>query len=608
MVAEKAAGRTEGGSVDLIWLNGENFAAMKSQDLLFGPFVDRLPNFRYVDTVGKPTTLVDFTIPTDGLEAPWGMAQFVFLYDTEVVADPPRSIPALLDWAKAHPGRFTYPAPPDFIGSTFLKQVLIELTPDPEVLQRPVNEADFAAATAPLWHWLEEIRPYLWRKGATFPESGPALHQLLDDGEVDFSMAFNPAEASAAINAGRLPESVRTFILEAGTIGNTHFVAIPFDASPQGRGHGGRQLPAVARGAGEQAGPERLGRRHGAQPRRPRAGRPGAFRSPAPRRRDPAARPAGAGPARAPPLLDGPDRGGVAAPLQQLTPVAGAGSPSPLLRYLPAVTLLVFLGPVVAGLLGTVLPAFGYLPVLGGERLSLEPWRQLAAAPGTGTALRLTLTSGILSSVLALGLTLLVFAAGHGTRGLVRVKRAMTPLLAVPHLATAVGLAFLIAPSGWLARLIAPAAGWQNPPDVALVQDHLGLALTLGLTLKETPFLVLMTFGALGQARADAQPAGRAHPRLRPGTGLAQGRAAAGLSADPAAGLCGPRLFPLGRRHGDRARSDHAADAGTAGAALVQRSRPRRALTRRPPAPACSWFWSPWRSACGAGPRARSAG
>ena len=82
MVAEKAAGRTEGGAVDLIWINGENFAAMKAQDLLFGPFAQDLPNFRYVDTAGKPTTLVDFTVPTDGFEAPWGMAQFVFLYDT----------------------------------------------------------------------------------------------------------------------------------------------------------------------------------------------------------------------------------------------------------------------------------------------------------------------------------------------------------------------------------------------------------------------------------------------------------------------------------------------------------------------------------------------
>jgi putative thiamine transport system permease protein len=177
-----------------------------------------------------------------------------------------------------------------------------------------------------------------------------------------------------------------------------------------------------------------------------------------------------------------------------------------LLRYLPAITLLVFLGPVVAGLAGTLLPAFGYLPVLGGEEVSLEPWRRLADAPGIATAVRLTLTSGVLSTVLALALTIFVFAAGHGTRALTRVKRAMTPLLAVPHLATAVGLAFLIAPSGWLVRLIAPwPSGWQTPPDVALVQDHLGLALTLGLVLKETPFLVLMTFGALGQVRADDQ-------------------------------------------------------------------------------------------------------
>ncbi|HEX5079598.1 MAG TPA: ABC transporter substrate-binding protein [Geminicoccaceae bacterium] len=231
IVAEKASGRNGDGSVDLIWINGENFAALKRQDLLFGPFTESLPNFRYVDTAGKPTTLNDFTIPTEGYEAPWGMAQFVFLYDSASVPEPPRTIPAVLAWAKAHPGRFTYPAPPDFIGSTFLKHVLIELTPDAGVLQRPVEEADFAAVTAPLWNWLEAIEPHLWRQGAGYPASGPALQQLLDDGEVDFSMAFNPADASAAIETGRLPPTVRTFILADGTIGNTHFVAIPFNAA-----------------------------------------------------------------------------------------------------------------------------------------------------------------------------------------------------------------------------------------------------------------------------------------------------------------------------------------------------------------------------------------
>jgi putative thiamine transport system substrate-binding protein len=231
IVAEKASGRNGDGSVDLIWINGENFAALKRQDLLFGPFAESLPNFQHVDTAGKPTTLVDFTIPTEGFEAPWGMAQFVFLHDTASVPEPPLSMAALLEWARDHPGRFTYPAPPDFIGSTFLKHVLIELTPDPDALQRPVADADFATVTAPLWDWLEAVEPHLWHQGESYPASGPALHQLLDDGEVDFSMAFNPAEASAAIEAGRLPETVRTFILANGTIGNTHFVAIPFNAA-----------------------------------------------------------------------------------------------------------------------------------------------------------------------------------------------------------------------------------------------------------------------------------------------------------------------------------------------------------------------------------------
>ncbi|MGH6905225.1 MAG: ABC transporter permease, partial [Geminicoccaceae bacterium] len=177
-----------------------------------------------------------------------------------------------------------------------------------------------------------------------------------------------------------------------------------------------------------------------------------------------------------------------------------------MLRYLPALTVALFLGPVVAGLLGTLLPAFGYLPALGGEELSLEPWRRLLAAPGLVSALRATLISGLLSTALALALTVLIFAAGHGTAALTRVKRGMVPLLAVPHLAIAVGLAFLIAPSGWLIRLVSPwATGWHTPPDFPLVQDPLGLALAFALVLKETPFLILMTFGALGQIGADAQ-------------------------------------------------------------------------------------------------------
>ncbi len=229
VLAEKTAGRTQDGSVDLIWINGENFKAMKENGLLFGPFVERLPNFALVDTAEKPTTVLDFTVPTDGLEAPWGMAKLVFIYDMARLAEPPRSIPAFLDHVRANPGRFTYPAPPDFIGSTFLKQALYELVEDRSVLLQPAGE-NFDAVTQPLWSYLDALQPHLWRQGRDYPKTGTAQIQLLDDGEVDIAISFNPGEASSAIADQRLPASARTFVLEEGTIANTHFVAIPFNA------------------------------------------------------------------------------------------------------------------------------------------------------------------------------------------------------------------------------------------------------------------------------------------------------------------------------------------------------------------------------------------
>lgn len=177
-----------------------------------------------------------------------------------------------------------------------------------------------------------------------------------------------------------------------------------------------------------------------------------------------------------------------------------------MLGFFPGLTIALFLGPVIAGLAGTVLPGFGYLPTLGGDHLSLDPWRALIAAPGLDKAILLTVLTGFGSTVLAFALTVLLFASGHGTSSFNRAKRAMTPLLAVPHLAMAVGLAFLLAPSGWIARLISPwPSGFETPPDIALVQGPFGIALTIGLVIKEMPFLLLMTFAALGQIRADDQ-------------------------------------------------------------------------------------------------------
>ncbi len=233
VLAEKTAGRDSDGSVDLIWINGENFAAMKRQGLLFSPgWATKLPNWPLADIRNQPTITTDFTIPTEGLESPWGAAKLVFFHDEARTPknELPDSTSGLLSWAKAHPGKFSYPQPPDFMGTTFLKQVLSETTADKAKLQKPVDETTFAQDTAPLFAYLDQLNPLLWRKGKAFPQNYPDMKQKLADGELDIIFAFNPAEASAGIAAGELPDTIRSFVFSGGTLGNTHFVAIPYNA------------------------------------------------------------------------------------------------------------------------------------------------------------------------------------------------------------------------------------------------------------------------------------------------------------------------------------------------------------------------------------------
>ena len=229
--AEKQAGRKDTeGTVDLVWINGENFAAMKQGGLLSAPFAQSLPNFQWVDIVGKPSTLVDFSVPTDGLESPWGMAQLTFFADAQRLPKPPQNMAELLALARSQPGRITYPRPPNFHGTTFVKQALIEHAPDVKALAQPVTPAALEVQAAPLWRFLEALHPHLWRGGKQFPQTSAAVRQMMADGELVMALTFNPNEAANEIAAKRLPATVQSWQFAKGTIGNTHFVAIPYNA------------------------------------------------------------------------------------------------------------------------------------------------------------------------------------------------------------------------------------------------------------------------------------------------------------------------------------------------------------------------------------------
>lgn len=228
VLSERQAGQNDDGAIDMIWINGANFAAMKEADLLFGPFAESLPNWRFVDTEGK-TVQTDFTVPVEGYESPWAMAQVVFMYDTADMV-PLGSMDELVEWASENSGRFTFPQPPDFLGTTFLKQALVDLSGNTAILAAPATDETYQDVTAPLWAFLDALEPHLWRQGRAYPATGPAQLQLIADGEVDLAISFSPGEATAAIANNQLPDTVRTFVLDRGTIGNASFVAIPYNS------------------------------------------------------------------------------------------------------------------------------------------------------------------------------------------------------------------------------------------------------------------------------------------------------------------------------------------------------------------------------------------
>lgn len=233
VLVEKSADNHDAGKVDLIWINGANFAAMAQHSLLAPNWAQSLPNFALTNPDNNPAVTLDFGVPTQGMESPWGQAALTFYYDSKTMSAPPYSLAELLTWSAQHQGRFTYPKPPDFIGVSFLKYALISLTPESlqHLLYQPATEQSAALLLPALWQYLDTLHPNLWRKGKYFVSSSTALRRLVGDTELSLALTFSAAEIPAAVMRYDLPTSIRSYAMRDGSLSNIHFVAIPYNAS-----------------------------------------------------------------------------------------------------------------------------------------------------------------------------------------------------------------------------------------------------------------------------------------------------------------------------------------------------------------------------------------
>ncbi|MGE5627536.1 MAG: ABC transporter substrate-binding protein [Solirubrobacterales bacterium] len=230
LLADKQ-GDNKNGTIDIVWINGENFYTAKKADLLFGPFTSKMPNFtKYVDS-NSDEVKKDFGYTTDGYESPYGKAQFVMVYNSNKISKTPVNAGELMEFAKANPGKFTYSAPPDFTGSAFVRNIIYETVGYDKIANVKADKESVKAAIQPAMDYLKELKPYLWNQGKSYPASISQLDNMYADNQLLMTMTYSSNSISGKIANGEYPKGTKSFILEKGTIGNTHFLAIPFNST-----------------------------------------------------------------------------------------------------------------------------------------------------------------------------------------------------------------------------------------------------------------------------------------------------------------------------------------------------------------------------------------
>lgn len=227
VMSEKQAG-IQNGQVDMVWINGETFFQLNQISGLWGPFVAYLPNSEYID-FDDPYINTDFQQPANGMEAPWSMSQFAMVHDAAKVPNPPTNLRELEAYVKANPGTFTISN--DFSGMTLLKCFLAELSGSPQGLDGPFDEAKYEELSTALWDYINRNKQYFWKGGSTFPKEATKMDQMFANGELLLGYGFAEGGIEDKVIQGLFPKSTRAYAWENGTIRNTNYLGIPYNAS-----------------------------------------------------------------------------------------------------------------------------------------------------------------------------------------------------------------------------------------------------------------------------------------------------------------------------------------------------------------------------------------
>lgn len=219
------------GKADLILLSKKGFKDLKSAEVLYGPFANKLPNVAMNQVAESyENTWLD-GVTTDNMAVQLGKSQLVLFYDEDVMEQPPASLSDLKAYVKANPGKFSFPSLDTLEGQAFVNTLAASLCDQKKLYEGNLKPAELNALFAPVAAFLKEIKPSMYMEGKVRPKDVAEMDRLFKEGQLAFSMSLNQNKVTPMVKDEKFPDGAKAYVLSSGTTGFGQYAVIPFNSS-----------------------------------------------------------------------------------------------------------------------------------------------------------------------------------------------------------------------------------------------------------------------------------------------------------------------------------------------------------------------------------------
>ncbi len=220
------------GDYDILIVTQESFDELNKKEFLYGPFVDKIPNYReHISKEDYCATHIEFN-PIEGKAIPFYQSQLSFFYNADTVLTPPQNLDELKEYVKENPYKFLYPHPDTKEGKLFLQSLIYEFTSEEDFMEENLDSEQILELILPAFRYLNEIKPYMYGRGRIHSKRMESMDTLFFDTDISFVMSLDPYHAENKLIDMNYPDYTRPFSpFNSSASSVEYYAVIPVDSA-----------------------------------------------------------------------------------------------------------------------------------------------------------------------------------------------------------------------------------------------------------------------------------------------------------------------------------------------------------------------------------------